>query len=123
MNGRKAKARRRVLRTRNEQLVDAIRAAVPVLQRRTEDGHEVWQRGPLTLAVPVVPLDAPAEFQDAVTAYRMATLTMDCPRCTNEVKVTEAGTYIVRHEAECPGHPDRLVELGERLGVDIERKP
>lgn len=122
MNGRKAKARRRALRERNAQLLAEIRAAVPVLQRRTEDGQEVWKRGPLTLVVPVVPLDAPTELQDAVTAYRMATLTTDCPRCANEVKVTEAGGYLVRHEADCPGHPDRLVALGERLGVEVQRR-
>ncbi|MFF7734611.1 hypothetical protein [Streptomyces sp. NPDC007984] len=122
MNGRKAKAKRRALRERNAQLLATIRAAVPSLLRTTESGHEVWQRGPATIVLPIVPADAPSDLQTALTVNRMAALTTDCPRCTNDVRVTEAGGYLVRHEAACPGDPDRLVELGERLGVDVQRR-
>ncbi|MEU0218955.1 hypothetical protein ABZ281_29365 [Streptomyces sp. NPDC006265] len=122
MNGRKAREQRRALRERNARLLAKIRGAVPTLLRTTETGHEVWQRGPATIVLPIVPGDAPSELQTALTVHRMAALTTDCPRCTNDVRVTEAGGYMVRHEAACPGDPDRLVELGERLGVEVQRR-
>ncbi|MGC9381580.1 hypothetical protein [Streptomyces sp. MH13] len=123
MNGRKAKARRRAEREHSDRYVAAMRAAVPQLERTTPDGdHEVWQVGPATVLVPVVPTDAPTELQQAITVHRMAALTTDCPRCDNDVRVTLDGQVFTRHKAACPGDPDRLVQLGERLGVEVTRR-
>ncbi|MEU1303329.1 hypothetical protein [Streptomyces shenzhenensis] len=122
MNGRKAKQRRRREAEHSARLLAAIRAAVPVLLCTTPDGDEVWQRGPVTMAVPVVPLDAPTELQQAVTAYRMATLTTDCPRCDNDVWVTVSGEYRLRHEGACPADPERLIVLAEGFGVEVRRR-
>ncbi|MCZ9337921.1 hypothetical protein NGM37_09040, partial [Streptomyces sp. TRM76130] len=97
MNGRKAKARRRAEREHSDRLVAQMRAAVPVLLRRTPDGdHEVWQCGPATVVVPVVPVDVPTELQQALTVHRMAALTTDCPRCDNEVRVMADGRVFTR---------------------------
>lgn len=121
MNGRRAKQRRAALRTRNAGLLASIKAAVPVRQRTTDEGMEVWQRGPVTLVVPTVPLDYPEPIQTALTVYRMATLTTDCPRCANQVQITEAGGYLVRHEPQCPGDPDQLVALAAEHGIELNR--
>lgn len=123
MNGKKAKAKRRQEREHSARYVAAMRAAVPQLERTTPDGdHEVWQVGPVTVLVPVVPTDAPTELQQALTVHRMAALTTDCPRCDNDVRVSKAGGYLVCHEPACPGDPDQLVQLGERLGVEVSRR-
>lgn len=121
MNGKKAKQQRRAARERSERMVAAIQAAVPVLLRTSPDGNEVWQVGPVTVVVPAVPLDAPTEMQQAVTVYRMAALTARCPRCEVQVKVTAQGCVYLRHEAQCVANVDRLAELGERHGIDVNR--
>ncbi|NJP72171.1 hypothetical protein [Streptomyces sp. C1-2] len=122
MNGRRAKARRRAEREHSEQQLAAIRAAVPVRLRTTEDGqHEVFQRGPATFVVPIVPADAPAVVREAVSVHRVARLTLDCPRCPSEAKVTEAGLVYVRHRAGCVGDTEVLVRLAEEHGVAVQR--
>jgi NMD protein affecting ribosome stability and mRNA decay len=125
MNGRKARAKRQALRARGERLLAEVRAAVPVrvaaAGERVEQ-HEVWQRGPATMVLPVVPLDAPEPVQTALTLYRTTVLTFDCPRCDNEVGVTEAGIVRVRHASDCPAHPDRLVALGAEHGIEVQRR-
>ncbi|MCZ9353224.1 hypothetical protein NGM36_26245 [Streptomyces mutabilis] len=122
MNARKARAKHRALRKRNEQLLAAMRAAVPERLRTTANGYEVWRRGPATIVVPAVPLHYPEPVQTALTAYRMAALTSDCPRCALGVKVTEAGAVMFRHEVHCPADPDRLAALAAEHGIDMTRK-
>ncbi|MFJ9217874.1 hypothetical protein ACIRJL_17180 [Streptomyces sp. NPDC102383] len=120
MNGKKARTARTALRQRNEQLLATIRAARPV--RVSTDGErETWQRGPLTLTAPVVPHDYPTELRDALTSYRAALLHGECPRCTIEQKVTEAGTLFTRHTVDCHADPDRLVALAAEHGITFER--
>lgn len=123
MNGRKAKQKRRALRERNEQLLAAVRAAVPVrdVDGPQYEGYEVWRRGPAVMMLPVVPLDYPEPVQTALTVHRMAILTHDCPRCDNEVTVTEAGSVMLRHTADCPADPDRLVALAAEHGIAMGR--
>ncbi|EPD62395.1 hypothetical protein [Streptomyces sp. HGB0020] len=122
MNGRKTKQQRRQEREHSERMAAAIRAAVPVLLRTTPDGNEVWQAGPATVVVPVVPLDAPTEMQQAVTAYRMANLTGRCPHCELHVEVELDGRVFFHHKAVCPAHPDEIKALGERLGIEVTRR-
>lgn len=122
MNAKKARAKRRALRERNEQLLATVRAAVPVRLRMVANGYEVWRRGPATIVVPVVPLHYPEPVQTALTVYRMAALTHDCPRCALEVKVTGAGAVLYRHEVHCPADPDRLAALAAEHGIDMKRK-
>ncbi|MFD7064403.1 hypothetical protein [Streptomyces sp. NPDC059906] len=122
MNGRKARAKSRELRERNERLLAAVRAAVPERLRTTAEGYEVWRRGPATIVVPVVPLHYPEPIQSALTAYRMAALTHDCPQCALEVKVTGAGAVLYRHEVHCPADPDRLAALAAEHGIVMKRK-
>ncbi|MFI1422742.1 hypothetical protein ACH4VX_33190 [Streptomyces sp. NPDC020731] len=113
--------RRWQLQKRNERLLATVRAAVPVRLRMADEGHEVWQRGPATIVMPVVPLHYPQPVQTALTIYRMAELTYDCPQCDNEVKVTEAGAVLLRHEVHCPADPDRLVALAAEHGIAMNR--
>ncbi|MEU3730300.1 hypothetical protein AB0E81_12935 [Streptomyces sp. NPDC033538] len=122
MNARKARAKRRELRERNERLLAVVQAAVPVRLRTTDNGYEVWRRGPATIVVPVVPLHYPEPVQTALTIYRMAGLTYDCPRCAIEVKVTEAGAVLLRHKVHCPADPDRLAALAAEHGIVMKRK-
>ncbi|MFC9050066.1 hypothetical protein [Streptomyces anthocyanicus] len=122
MNARKARAKRRELRERNEQLLATVRAAVPERLRTTDGGYEVWRRGPATIVVPVVPLHYPEPVQTALTVYRTAALTYDCPRCALVVKVTGAGAVTYRHEVHCPADPDRLAALAAEHGIVMKRK-
>ncbi|MFG2311177.1 hypothetical protein ACGFS9_21280 [Streptomyces sp. NPDC048566] len=122
MNGRKAKERRRVQRERDVRLLAAVRAAEPVWERDVPGGCEVWQRGPAVMVAPKVPADAPEELRAAVTVHRAAILALECPGCAGDLRVTGAGSVFLRHEDGCVGSPAHLFELGERLGVEIERR-
>ncbi|MGX1120681.1 hypothetical protein RKD37_006044 [Streptomyces ambofaciens] len=121
MNARKVKGRKH--RADSAQIVALVQAAVPQLVRTTPDGeHEVWQCGPAMVVVPVIPADAPKELRQALTAHRRAATTARCPHCRVKAGVTLSGAWEVRHAAVCPGHPDQLVKLGERLGVEIVQR-
>jgi hypothetical protein len=121
VNGRKAKAVRRGRRERNEQL---LAAAYRQEARHidTIDTTELWQRGRFTFLLPVCPDGIPEELQRAVQAHRTATLEGACPLCSLTLLVSDRGEVRDRHEPDCPAHPDRLVELGERLGVEVNRR-
>ncbi|MGW3650228.1 hypothetical protein [Streptomyces sp. NPDC000878] len=121
MNGRKAKERRRALRVRNEQLLANARQETPRLVSALPD-MELWQRGRFTFYLPTCHDDLPDELKQAVTTHRTATLEGACPSCELTTLVSEAGLVVTRHEQVCPAHPDRLVELGARLGVEVNRR-
>ncbi|WP_405698192.1 hypothetical protein OHA99_26705 [Streptomyces coelicoflavus] len=117
------KTKQRKHRADSAQIVALVQAAVPQLLRTTPDGeHEVWQCGPAVVVVPVVPDDAPVELRQALTAHRRAATTARCPHCRVKAGVTLSGVWEVRHVAACPGDPEQLVKLGERLGVEIARR-
>ncbi|MEU2993516.1 hypothetical protein ABZ772_24850 [Streptomyces griseoincarnatus] len=121
MNGRRARALRRQRAERNAQLLAATRQEQPRLLE-AHDAFEVWQRGRYTFVLPVVLDDLPEELKRALDAHRTATLDGSCPLCRVVVDVDRRGVVATRHEGQCVAHPDRLVEAGERLGVDIQRK-
>ncbi|MFE5397433.1 hypothetical protein ACFQ9U_23105 [Streptomyces sp. NPDC056568] len=121
MNGRKARALNRRRQERNEQLLaEALKDEPQLLE--AFDTFELWQRGRFTFYLPVILDDLPDELKQALAAHRTATLEGACPLCTVDVSVSRKGLVVTRHEDACPGHPDRLVEIGERLGVEITRK-
>ncbi|MER7969690.1 hypothetical protein ABTX35_11980 [Streptomyces sp. NPDC096080] len=120
MNGRKARALNRSRRERNEQWLAEARA-VPAVLMEAHETFELWQRGRFTFALPVILDDLPGEMKDALAVYRGAALDGRCPGCRVASRVSRKGLMTTHHESGCVAHPDRLVELGERLGVDIER--
>ncbi|WP_406469046.1 hypothetical protein OH738_18120 [Streptomyces hirsutus] len=121
MNGRKAKALRRQKQERNEQLLADARQEEPWLLE-AHATFELWQRGRFTFYLPVILDDLPDELKQALAAHRTATLDGSCPLCEVTVSTSRKGLVVTRHEDACPGHPDRLVEIGERVGVEINRK-
>ncbi|MEU9656723.1 hypothetical protein [Streptomyces chartreusis] len=121
MNGRKVKERRRAARQRNEQMLAECRQETPRLVSALPD-MELWQRGRFTFYLPTCHDDLPEELKQAVMAHRTATLEGVCPSCELRNLVSGAGLVVTRHEKQCRAHPDRLVELGARLGVEVNRR-
>lgn len=121
MNGKKARALRRQRQGRAEQLLAEARDDAPQLVEAHET-FEVWQRGRATFVLPTILDTLPEEMKQALAAYRSAVLDGTCPLCEVTTKVSRKGLVTTHHEESCAGHPDRLVELGERLGVEIQRR-
>lgn len=121
MNGRKAKARRRVLRARNEQLLDEIRTAEAVFVEPWGTAFEVWRKGPAALFVPTIREDYPPELKEAVSVRRMAAFTGGC-LCGLEVRITPVGKYEVRHGRECPASWGVFQALAEAAGVTADHQ-
>ncbi|WP_073951553.1 hypothetical protein [Streptomyces kebangsaanensis] len=121
MRGKKAKAQRRARRERNERWLAEARQEEPRLVSALPD-MELWQRGRYTFCVPTCHDDLPDELKQAVMAHRTASLEGACPSCDLTNLVSGKGLVVTRHEEQCPAHPDRLVELGERLGVEVNRR-
>ncbi|MEU8711677.1 hypothetical protein [Streptomyces sp. NPDC048663] len=101
MNGRMAKAARRALRERNEQLLAAIRDAEPVFQEAHGRAWESWTKGPAMLFVPILCDDYSPELKEMVVVRRQAAFTGACP-CGAVGRITEAGSYDMPHESGCP---------------------
>lgn len=121
MNGRKAKARRRVLRERNEQLLAEIRAAEARFVEPWGKAFEVWRKGPAALFVPTIRDDYPPELKEAVSVRRMAAFTGECP-CGLEVRITPVGQYEVRHGVDCAANWGVFSALAEAAGVSTDHQ-
>ncbi|GLW45501.1 hypothetical protein Stsp02_11630 [Streptomyces sp. NBRC 14336] len=121
MNARKAKHLHRQRQEKAARVLAEARQAEPELLE-AHDTFELWRRGRATFLLPVIADDLPDELKQALAAYRTAVLDGSCPLCPVSTEVSRKGLVTTRHDGQCPAHPDRLVELGERLGVEIQRR-
>ncbi|WUR84500.1 hypothetical protein OG967_39875 [Streptomyces phaeochromogenes] len=119
MNGRKARALKAQKKAEDERLIESIRDAHPVLLRR--DGEmEEWQKGPLTLWVPVVRDDYPPALKVGLQLRRTSIFELEC-MCGAEVRVSASRRIALRHLVSCPASGEALEPLAQAAGIATER--
>lgn len=119
MNGRQARARRRMERAQLEAMAAAIRAATP-LYVRTEDDEEWWKVGPVHFNTPIIREDYPPELKSALMVRRQALFSGECA-CGARWEMKPGGR--ITHAAECVASDESLLRTAGAAGIEAGREP